>query len=99
MGVKTLQTLFLVADGRTGEAEGGDEFLFSEAGEHVLIFTAGKGLWDSCLHHVSRWMGHPLGGVVLNRTRAFATGTPTRDESLTPSRGRVSDRLDGGCAR
>jgi hypothetical protein len=40
MGVKTIQTRFLVADGSTGEAEGGDEFIFSEAGEHVLIFTA-----------------------------------------------------------
>nr|HET6904949.1 hypothetical protein [Ktedonobacteraceae bacterium] len=40
MGVKTLQTLSLVADGSKGEAEGGDEFTFSEAGEHVLIFTA-----------------------------------------------------------
>jgi hypothetical protein len=40
MGVKTIQTLLLVADGSTGEAEGGEDFIFSEAGEHVLIFTA-----------------------------------------------------------
>ena len=39
MGVTTIQTLLLVADGSTGEAEGGDEFNFSQAGEHVLSFT------------------------------------------------------------
>lgn len=40
MGVKATQMKLLATDGSHGETVGGDVFTFSDAGEHVVIFTA-----------------------------------------------------------
>ena len=40
MGVKATQMKLLATDGSQGETTGSDVFTFSDAGEHVVVFTA-----------------------------------------------------------